>query len=75
MVRLLWIASRRLTALTPSGQPLAGYLAPLGSADSCAGVPEQASPGNGTLLRCTIAAFTSTGIPAAFGVLCHLDAP
>ena len=33
------------------------------------------SPGNGTLLRRTAAAFTSRGIPDAFGVLCHLDAP
>lgn len=35
----------------------------------------QVSPGKDTLLRCTAAAFTSTGIPDAFGVLCHLDAP
>ena len=33
------------------------------------------SPGNCTLLRRTAAEFTSTGIPVAFGVLCHLDAP
>ena len=33
------------------------------------------SPGKGTLLHRTAAEFTSTGIPAAFGVLCHLDAP
>ena len=33
------------------------------------------SPGKGTLLRRTAAEFTSTGIPVAFGVLCHLDAP
>jgi hypothetical protein len=33
------------------------------------------SPGKSTLLRRTAAAFTSRGIPDAFGVLCHLDAP
>lgn len=33
------------------------------------------SPGNGTLLRCTAAAFTSTGIPGDFAVLCQLIAP
>ena len=32
-------------------------------------------PGNCTLLHRTAAEFTSKGIPDAFGVLCHLDAP
>ena len=33
------------------------------------------SPGNCTLLHRTAAEFTSTGIPIAFGVWCHLNAP
>ena len=33
------------------------------------------SPGKSALLRRTAAAFTFTGIPVAFGMLCHLDAP
>ena len=33
------------------------------------------SPGKGTLLCRPAAAFTSRGIPDAFGVLCHLGAP
>ena len=47
----------------------------MASADFCTGFPAQISPGKSTLLPCTAAAFTSTGIPDAFGVLCHLDAP
>ena len=47
----------------------------MASADFSTACAGEISPGNGTLLLRTAAGFTSTGIPAAFGVLCHLDAP
>jgi hypothetical protein len=47
----------------------------MASADFSRAETREISPGNCTLLCCTAAAFTSTGIPDAFGVLCHLDAP
>jgi hypothetical protein len=47
----------------------------MASADFSLPCDNEISPGNGTLLRCTAAAFTSTGRPDVFGVLCHLDAP
>ena len=45
------------------------------SADFSRADAREISPGNCTLLHRTAAEFTSTGIPVAFGVLCHLDAP
>ena len=45
------------------------------SADFSGADAREISPGNCTLLHRTAAEFTSTGIPVAFGVLCHLDAP
>ena len=46
-----------------------------GSPPGCLSPLRSGSPGNCTLLRRTATAFTSTGIPADFAVLCQLIAP
>ena len=45
------------------------------SADSCPDRSRQASPGKNVMLPCTTAAFTSTGKPDDFAVLCQLVVP
>ena len=47
----------------------------MASADFWQDLSRQISSGNDVMLHRTTAAFTSTGIPDAFDVLCHLDAP
>ena len=47
----------------------------MASADFWLNLSSQISSGNDVMLHRTTAAFTSTGIPDAFDVLCHLDAP
>jgi hypothetical protein len=49
--------------------------ATMASADFCRDRSRQISPGNCTMLRCTTAAFTSTGKPDDFAVLCQLVVP
>jgi hypothetical protein len=47
----------------------------MASADSCPDRSRQASPGKSVMLPCTTAAFTSTGKPDDFAVLCQLVVP
>ena len=50
-------------------------LTTMASADFSPPFDDEISPGNGTLLRRTAAAFTSTGKPDDFAVLCQLVVP
>ena len=47
----------------------------MASADSCPDRSRQVSPGKNAMLPCTTAAFTSTGKPDDFAVLCQLVVP
>ena len=71
---LRWV-SLPVSLFTRASRPRLVSPTTMASADFSAACAGEISPGNCTMLPCTTAAFTSTGKPDDFAVLCQLVVP
>ena len=71
---LRWV-SLPVSLFTRASRPRLVSSTTMASADSCPDRSRQASPGKSVMLPCATTAFTSTGKPDDFAVLCQLVVP